>query len=234
MVQPTSQKTDSELKALYGEQYVAMYESKPISRLRNLLTFFQLSQTDYVVDFGCGNGMLLPLIADKITRYTGVDFSPTFIKAARERKEKLSIQNAQFFCSDIHEFARTHQNEFNTAFALDFSEHVYDADWKAILKSINRTLKPGGRLYLHTPNADFFIEIMKKHNFILRQFPEHIAVRNMEENTRLVTESGFDVTKTKLISHYNVLKPLHHLRHIPILGKYFKARILIEATKPEN
>jgi len=157
-----------------------------------------------VIDFACGNGMLMPFIAPKVKSYTGVDFSDAFIKAANEKKKQSSIHNAKFVCSDITEFCLRNPKSFDVGFAMDFSEHVYDEEWLQILRGIKSSIKPNGKLYLHTPNAEFFLEKMKSKNFIVKQFPEHIAVRTPEHNASILREAGFNVEHIWLIPHYNI------------------------------
>ena len=72
---------------------------------------------------------------------------------------------------------------------------------------------------------------MKDHGLFVRQFPEHVAVRTPEHNAALLEKAGFCVNKLILIAHYNILRYLHPLSYIPVIGKYLKARILIEAIK---
>jgi 2-polyprenyl-3-methyl-5-hydroxy-6-metoxy-1,4-benzoquinol methylase len=175
--------------------------------------------------------MLMELIAPKVKSYIGVDFSEPFIDAANTKKEELSIENAEFVCSDINVFCNDHHNTFDIAFAMDISEHVYDSDWKQILISIRRSLKPNAKLYLHTPNADFFLEKMKNKNFLVKQFPAHIAVRTPKHNAQIIKDAGLEIENIWLLPHYNSLKFIHLISYIPVLGKYFKARILIEAKK---
>lgn len=224
-------KSITERKKLHGEEYVAVYKKKSPLRLERLLQFMKLDGACHVADFACGNGMLMELIATKVKFYTGIDFSEPFIQAANEKKERLSIHNAVFLCSDINEFCQSHQKAFDVGFAMDFSEHVYDEEWGKILENIRKSLKLNGKLYLHTPNAEFFLERMKSANFIVKQFPEHIAVRTPEQNAAILRKAGFEVTRVLLIPHYNVLRFLHPLSYLPFMGKYFKARIFIEATR---
>ena len=93
-------------------------------------------------------------------------------------------------------------------------------------------LKPGGVAYLHTPNLEFFIERMKASNFILKQFPEHIAVRGPSQNMKFFQEAGFYPVSLLFLSHCNILKLIHPLSHLPYLGAWFGARIFIAAKKP--
>ena len=84
---------------------------------------------------------------------------------------------------------------------------------------------------LHTPNAEFVVEIMKARNLLLRQFPEHIAVRNAEDNRRFLERAGFVDVSVHFLPHYNILSLVHPMSFIPLIGKYFQARIFIVATK---
>jgi 2-polyprenyl-6-hydroxyphenyl methylase / 3-demethylubiquinone-9 3-methyltransferase len=232
MVQAT--KSCADLKALYGDAYVARYRAQPPERLARLLPYIQLRPTACVADFGCGNGMLYDLIGHRVREYVGVDFSESFIRAARERVNGARSRNAQFVCSSIEAFCATRPASMDAAFAMDFSEHVYDDEWHEILRSIRSVLKPGGALYLHTPNAAFIVERLKARNFILAQQPEHIAVRTASENCRLLREAGFDITTARVLPHYlPVMRRVHALTVLPGLGRLFGARLFIEAQRAE-
>ena len=220
-----------QLKELHGKKYVESFTNKQSNfRIERLINLVPLSSDFKVADFGCGNGMLFHFLSNKVDSYTGIDFSEEFIDAAK-RKQYSSTSNVEFVCADIFEFCSKNKEVYDLAFAMDFSEHVYDEEWVDILIAIHSSLKDGGKLYIHTPNAEFFLEIMKKHNFILKQFPEHVAVRDIDNNCNLLKKAGFEIKKIDLISHYNILKFLHLMSFIPAIGKYFKARIFIEAIK---
>lgn len=223
-------KSQEELKELHGEKYVESFGSLLPVRLKGILKYMPMDCNYNVADFACGNGMLMEFIAPIVNSYIGIDFSPPFIKAANEKREQLSVKNAQFVCADINEFCQRHEKTFDAGFAMDFSEHVYDKEWVEILGHIRRSIKPNGKLYLHTPNADFFLERMKSKNFIAKQFPAHIAVRTPDHNASMLRQAGYRLTRVRLIPHYNILRLVHPLSHIPIFGKFFSARIFIEAT----
>jgi 2-polyprenyl-6-hydroxyphenyl methylase/3-demethylubiquinone-9 3-methyltransferase len=225
-------KAREDLKALYGEEYVQKYKTHSRRRLGRLVRYFALRPTDTVADFACGNGMLLDLVGHRVQRYVGLDFSEPFIRAAQERTQSLRLANAEFVCSSVVEFCSRRPSSFDVAFALDFSEHVYDDEWIEILRSIRSALKPAARFYLHTPNADFILEIMKARNFILTQQPEHVAVRTAGENCRLLREAGFLVERVRVLAHYkNLLRWAHALTVAPGIGQYFGARLFIEARR---
>jgi hypothetical protein len=73
---------------------------------------------------------------------------------------------------------------------------------------------------------------MKAHDFVLKQFPQHIAVRFTGAYLAFLAEAGFTVE----LSTYSV-SPFPGVRHIeslfarlPLLGPTFRYRILIRAV----
>ncbi len=222
------------LKKLYGQKYVNDFVShQSPKRIRRLLQYISVKPDDKVVDFACGSAMLMEHIAPSVASYTGVDFSLPFIKAAIDNAHNKGFSNVHFEHSQISKFSENHKKEFDAAFAFDFSEHVDDRQWLSILKQIKKTLKPKATLYLHTPNRDFIVEILKEQNWLLSQLPEHIAVRTMKENIGLLQKAGYKTPNVKYLAHYNVLRFLHPLSHLPMIGKNFSARIFITAKNGE-
>jgi 2-polyprenyl-6-hydroxyphenyl methylase/3-demethylubiquinone-9 3-methyltransferase len=221
----------SYLKNLHEGNYVLALEKKSLNRIARLMKYVKLSQHSVVADYGCGNGMLLSLIHNKISEYYGIDFSSGMLSAAKKRAEKLSFSKAFFYNADIADFSKEFNDFFDIAFALDFSEHVDDEDWLKILASVRKTLKKGGLLYLHTPNKEYLLEFLKDKG-VLKQFPQHIAVRTLSDNLMLLEMAGFTKVNFKLLSHYQFFqKPLHLLSFLPYIGRFFKARIFLCATK---
>lgn len=227
-----NKKSPAQLREIYGKEYVERYiETHSLYRIERLMKYIDLSSNMIVADFACGNGMLMSLVAPKVASYIGVDFSEEFIREAHQKKQLLGIKNADFFCSDINDFCDKHSESFDCAFAMDFSEHVYDDEWVRILTSMRKSLKTGGHLYVHTPNALFFSEILKDHSLFVHHHPGHVAVRSPDENAQLLVQAGYSIKKILLIPHYNFLRFIHFLSYLPFFGRYLKARIFIEAIK---
>lgn len=215
---------------LHSGDYVARYNAKPIDRVAALARRMTLAPQARLADFACGNGMLLHALGPRPGSYDGVDFSPDFIASANDWAKREHCANYRFHCDDIVAFCERHPASFDAAATLDFSEHVEDAAAVPIYAAIRQALAPGGTLYLHTPNGDFFMERAKDRG-ILPQFPEHIAVRNGAETVEMLVRAGFPRSGIRLssIAHYNVLEWLHPLARLPLIGKWFEARLWIEA-----
>jgi len=183
-----------------------------------------------VLDVGCGTGILASLLASRYGAYTGVDFSQAMVNEAQEIAAAKGLQHCEFVCTDAFDVMRDCPDAFDAIFMLDISEHVPDEEWAHIVREARHALKPGGIVYLHTPNLDFFIERLKQHGWI-KQFPEHVAVRTARANMRFFKDADYGVVDCTTLPHYNVLRWLHPLTALPFVGRFFAARLWIAASR---
>jgi cyclopropane fatty-acyl-phospholipid synthase-like methyltransferase len=226
---PGRRRTEDDLRAIYNQAYVDQYDPHAVERMRRMLPWFTLSGGDVVADFGCGNGVLLELLAPRVREYVGVDFSDAFVRTADERRRARGFTNGSFHCADIVEFCAAHPRRFDAAFCLDFSEHVYDDQFVRIATAIHGALKPGAPFYLHTPNGAYFMERLRDWG-VIRQIEGHVAVRDAAETCALLAQAGFTDVTVRYLAHY--LRPaaaLHGLGRLPVIGAWFRARLLLTA-----
>lgn len=213
------------LKKLYGTEYVKKFEEQDPNRIARLIKLIPLDKNNIVLDIACGDGALSHLIHDKVGKYYGVDFSEEFIKKAKSIRK---FSNVNFINNEIVEFCSETSEKFDQIFALDFTEHVYDDELLKILEAVKLKLKPNGMLYLHTPNGNYFLEILKNKG-IMKQIPEHVAVRNANQYKYLLSVAGYKKIEIKYLSHYDsFLNKFHFLSYIPFIGKFFEARLFIK------
>ena len=228
---PTSRRSEEELRAIYDQAYVEQYDPHAVQRMRRMLPFFELSGHEVVADFGCGNGVLLELIGPHVHEYVGVDFSEAFTRAAERRRDARGIQNGSFHCGDIVAFCAQRPNQFDAGFALDFAEHIYDDQFLRIFRAIHGALKPGAWMYLHTPNRDYFMERLRERR-VFRPIEGHVAVRDAQSYRALLAHCDFANVRVRYLAHY--LYPasaLHGLGILPLVGRYFRARLFLTCRK---
>jgi len=77
---------------------------------------------------------------------TGVDFSPSAVKAARELSEKAHLP-ARFLCSDIYNLSQNLEGQFDIVFT-SIGVLVWLNDLKRWAEIIAQFLKPGGFFYI--------------------------------------------------------------------------------------
>jgi SAM-dependent methyltransferase len=224
-------RSEEDLRAIYDQGYVDQYDAHAVQRMRRMVPFFELTGHEVVADFGCGNGVLLELVGSRVGEYVGVDFSEAFVRAAERRRDAQGIRNGTFHCGDIVAFCARHPNHFDAGFALDFSEHIYDDQFVRIFRAIHGALKPGASLYLHTPNADYFMERLREWG-IIKQIEGHVSVRDVDSHLALLAQCGFGEVDVRYLAHY--LYPasaLHGLGALPLVGRYFRARLFLTCRR---
>lgn len=225
------QKGQEALKKLHSGEYIKKYHREDRVRIKRLIKKIKFSKTDTILDLGCGNGLLMNQITTKIKSYHGIDFSKGFIEEADKNKKKLNATNVKLVCGDIIEYCNKNKNRFDKIFALDFTEHIYDDNFIKIFSAVYNSMKKEGVLFVHTPNREYALEILKEKG-IMKQFPEHIGIRNAEQYKKLLMKSGFKNIELMYLPHYiKILSSLDFLKYIPYFGKYFKARLFIKCKK---
>jgi SAM-dependent methyltransferase len=96
-----------------------------------------------VVDLACGEGYGVDVLARRARRVTGVDANPEAHEHARLRYTKPGIR----FVRDLVE---SWSEPCDVVVFLQTIEHVQDPD--AVLAHIKDMLRPGGTVYVSTPN----------------------------------------------------------------------------------
>lgn len=122
-----------------------------------------------VIDIGCGDGGLFNLIK-KSSKYTGIDISPTQLKAFKSslnsKGNKPVLVKADVSSLPLKD------NSFDVAIACDVLEHVIDP--LLVMREIKRVVKKGGYIILGIPNENLLemVRLMAL-RFPLRS-PDHI------------------------------------------------------------
>ncbi len=105
-----------------------------------------------VLEIGCGLGGLSCWLARHPSRpreILAADFSPVAVARAQEFAAGQQIGNITWLVADIQDLSSL-DTEFDTVFSCETIEHVPDPP--RAVRQLARVLKPGGRLFLTTPN----------------------------------------------------------------------------------
>ena len=118
----------------------------------DVLTDGEVRRGACLLDVGCDTGSLLCVARDEFgMMVTGIEISERAAETAR-RQHGLDV-----LVGSIEKFGLP-QGSFDYITMIDLIEHV--ADPLALLVSAGRLLRPGGRLYMITPNHDALIYLI--------------------------------------------------------------------------
>jgi ubiquinone/menaquinone biosynthesis C-methylase UbiE len=123
-------------------------------RLALVRSLVQPRPTDVLLDVGCGNGHHLCALGPEVSRGIGIDISPGMIELARARfRGSHSKANLTFEVDDAEKLNGIANQSIDLAICIGAFEHMLDK--RAVLASIYRVLKFGGRFFCLTPRADY-------------------------------------------------------------------------------
>jgi len=108
-----------------------------------------------VVDYGCGPGRFLPLLAERVGpsgKVYGVDIQPLGVQAARERVTRAGLANVEVVLADGYD-SGVPTGCANVVLLLDAFHAIEERP--ALLAEIHRLLKPEGRLFMDPGHMPF-------------------------------------------------------------------------------
>ena len=200
-------------------------------RDRDILRLAVATPDKVVLDLGTARGDVCFLLSPHAQNVIGIDASGTALAMAEAGRRLRGLTNVRFVQGDVASLDPIPQATIDVAGAFDLLEHIDDATVRQMLTALRRVLKKGGVFAAYTPNREHYVERLKAHNFILEQFPEHIAVRRPREIERLLAEEGWRVLEmTYSTSPFPGVRWIEKLLwRVPGLGRLFRHRILLKA-----
>lgn len=154
-------------------------------------------KTNNLMDLGCGSGLFLECAREKGWNVHGTEFSAEIIKAVRSKG------------IEVHKADELPQELFNLKFdvvsSFEVLEHVNTPHEEVEL--VNKLLRPGGALYITTPNFNAFSRLILKSKWNVIEYPEHLSYYTpstlhqlLDQHgllQRSLTTSGFSVGRYK-------------------------------------
>jgi len=137
-----------------------------LESLKRVALSIKLEEGEWVLDAGCGSGLLLSFLADRLTaggRYLGLDILPAGLASLKPRANRLNLNDSvSGVQSDLLKDLPLGDASVSCV-AAHFSVYTMpeDADRKQAVQEFWRVLKPGGLLVTanptHSYNADQII-----------------------------------------------------------------------------
>ncbi len=136
-----------------------------------------------LLDVGCGNGLYLELARQAGWQVKGVDFDTQAVASAQTRGLDVRVGGLE----QVQDLA----GSFDRLTCSHVIEHVHEP--RKWLQSMHAMLRPGGSLWLQTPNVDALGHKRFGADWLGLDPPRHLTLMNPRTLRNLLEESGFSV-----------------------------------------
>lgn len=156
----------------YKDKYEGLGEGVEVAEYRARLLLSKVKKLGRVLDVGCGYGDFLRVLQNGGVRVYGVDVSSHAIKRIKSKV------NGKFYILNIaNKKLPFKDNYYDGVAILDVLEHIKSSE--LILREALRVLKPGGLIFVTTPNHQGFLR-----KLLLPIFPDdptHVNILNYKQ-----------------------------------------------------
>lgn len=174
-----SQTVPSSKHGIWIAYVIPMIKRSLDRRYRNLLK--PVKPGGKLLDVGCGNGSFLKLARSCGWEVVGLDPDPKAIQNAKNYGLEAYIGGIEYFTGEEELFDFISLNHV--------IEHVHNP--VATLKSCYALLKPGGRLWVETPNIDSIGYARFKRYWRGLEVPRHLVLFNLKSLSNALIKAGF-------------------------------------------
>jgi 2-polyprenyl-3-methyl-5-hydroxy-6-metoxy-1,4-benzoquinol methylase len=174
----------------HAEKWMHAYRYRfTASRLKNFRSTISEDTPLKVLDIACGMGYGSKILAQTLqAQVKGVDIAADALDYARENHSAEGVELSQGGITEIP-FSDA---SFDVAVCYETIEHVHYEETLVALKELYRVLKPGGKLFISTPNRyfTFALQLMGMKN------PFHFYEFRPRELRQVLENCGFEVQRS--------------------------------------
>jgi 2-polyprenyl-3-methyl-5-hydroxy-6-metoxy-1,4-benzoquinol methylase len=175
--------TEAELQATYGS-YPLIPELNPITRQRFLALLDRLEpmrRTGRLLDAGSGSGYFLDTAMERGWEAHGTEYDPAVVEACRKRGIRMQ--------QGLLDPANYEPGSFDAVTSFEVLEHLVEPLRE--LQHFAALLRPGGQLYLTTPNFNSVSRRLTGAAWNIIAYPEHLNYFTPRTLARALRTAGF-------------------------------------------
>lgn len=206
------------------------YEPREISskrRIKVVLDAVAPRENDIILDIGCGVGTFAFHCANFGARAYGIDYSFESVKMAGALVHKFGVASRIKFILGNAMRLPFRDASFDKIIAADFIEHITHGDKDALLKEMQRLLKPGGAVVIFTPNGirerigDWYWRM--RHAFFGETVPStdlHFGLTTRSAFESLLKKNNF----SSILRYVDITRP--YLARLPLVRDFLALELL--------
>jgi ubiquinone/menaquinone biosynthesis C-methylase UbiE len=196
-----------------------------------VLEYLAPVQGKRVLEIACGRGGFSAVLGSRGANVCGADFSAAALKIACQKvgRNSAGFLNIGLLRADAHHLPYA-DDAFDCVVSCETIEHLTDPP--AALQEMARVCKPGGMLYLTTPNYLNLMGLYLVYAAILKKDRRNAATQPLDHRwlfprvRRMVKHSGWEIVRSDGTVHQVLLPGRNPLRlHFPERNR-FSRRLL--------
>lgn len=153
-----------------------------IQKYEELLTrFCQFTEGKRVLDVGCGSGFFLESAKNSGWDAIGTEYGSESIEHCTGKG--LIVHEGDILTIDLP------KDSFDVITSFEVIEHLVDP--KSHIKRLFELLKPGGLLYITTPNINAVTRYILKEKWSIISYPEHLSYFTPHTLNKILVQEGF-------------------------------------------
>lgn len=186
----------AKLKSYYNLEYFEARDIVDVRIAEGLRILMDQAGFESVLDVGCGSGWLVKYLSECGYKARGCDNAEVALKLAEKkvRKQLLKAGATRLPYS---------KGSFDVVSSISMVEHLSVKEVRSFLKEVTRVLKPGGVVFLVTPNFGSPFRIIQGKNWFGYSDPTHINFYTSASLGKELREAGFKDLETKFKTIYN-------------------------------
>lgn len=190
----------------YASKIDGPYHANRLSVIRRLMP--ERPEAPAVLDFGCGEGIMLEEFAERASALVGIDLDPDLLRLAGERLERRSV-TADLRLGGVEALGELQADAFNLVIALNVAAYFSDEEEERFYRTVHALLRPGGHLVithsnelfdLYTANA-FTVDFFARHFADAQAVP---ALHGLWTNPDVPRRTTFNVRENPLNYRYKL------------------------------
>ncbi len=165
---------------------------------------------EHILELGVGTGLALPYYP-KETRITGIDLSPDMLALARQRIEKLNLQNVELIKMDAQDL-QFPDHSFGKIAVMYVASVVPDP--KAMLAELRRVCQPDGDIFVvnHFASRNRAVRGFEK---MLAPLANLVGFHSDFDLDRFIEDADMELIKITGVNLFGYWKMLHFRNRRP-------------------
>ncbi len=183
----------------------------------------RFSKPGPILDVGCSNGKFLLALDRRVWQPVGVEYIEQVVATVRRYLPDLSIFHGDIYSPELK------AGFFQALTLWHVLEHLFEPE--RVLRRARQLLRPGGWLFISSPNFDSLQVRLFRHHWYAFDAPRHRHHFSPRSLRRLLHSSSFEIRQEVFFSRLN---NRHQLKHSLIhwSEEHFSSRVPYYFLKP--